>query len=86
MPRGVWSHLSRILVDADKCRGCGLCVAFCPRGILVLAEGFNRDGLNPVVQLDPASCVGCATCALMCPHVAIPCVERTRKTESGVAQ
>ncbi len=70
--------MSRIIVNEDKCRGCGLCVALCPKHVLRLASHFNRDGLNPVEQFDPDGCIGCATCALMCPHVAIERVERTR--------
>ena len=73
--------MSRIIVNEDKCRGCGLCVEMCPKSVLRIASRFNKDGLNPVEQFDPDNCIGCATCALMCPHVAIDLVERTKKSK-----
>jgi 2-oxoglutarate ferredoxin oxidoreductase subunit delta len=79
--------LSRIIVDEERCRGCGLCIVFCPRQVLAVAERFNHDGLSPVEQAHQENCIGCATCALMCPHVAIMLVERTKaeKTEEAKA-
>lgn len=78
--------MSRIVIADDLCRGCGLCVAFCPRNTLRLAARFNRDGLRPVEYVDPDLCVGCGTCATMCPHVAIVRVERTEKAREATAQ
>ncbi len=71
--------MSRIIVDDERCRGCGLCIVYCPRQVLGSSSRFNRDGLNPVEQQRPELCIGCATCALMCPHVAIVLVERTAR-------
>lgn len=52
----------------NKCKGCGLCVKFCPKKILGLnTEEVNALGYHPVGLLDPDSCIGCATCAIMCP-------------------
>jgi 2-oxoglutarate ferredoxin oxidoreductase subunit delta len=73
------ASVSRILVDDEKCRGCGLCIVFCPRQVLAASTRFNHDGLSPVEQQYPERCIGCATCALMCPHVAIILVERTSR-------
>ena len=69
--------MSRVTIDEDRCRGCGLCIAFCPKNVLRLADRFNRDGLNPAELDDPDNCIGCATCATICPHVAVVLVERT---------
>lgn len=78
--------MSRIIVDEEKCRGCGLCIVFCPRQVLAASSRFNRDGLQPVEQARPEQCIGCATCALMCPHVAIILVERTKAPEKEGAE
>jgi len=54
--------------NADKCKGCGLCIKYCPKKILGLDTSVvNALGYHPVGLLDPEACVGCATCALMCP-------------------
>jgi len=38
-----------ILIDEDRCKGCGLCVPVCPASILRLVEDrFNAKGYRPV--------------------------------------
>lgn len=65
----------RISIDRERCKGCGLCAAFCPRGVISLAPEINSRGYHPAVVVEPAACTGCAGCARMCPDVAIA-VER----------
>jgi len=57
------------------CKGCGLCVHFCPKNIIVLAQYTNDQGYNPATINDMTKCTGCALCARMCPHVVIEIVE-----------
>jgi 2-oxoglutarate ferredoxin oxidoreductase subunit delta len=78
--------MSHIVVLEDRCRGCGLCVAFCPRSVLAPAGRLNTSGLTPAEMANPENCVGCATCALMCPHLAITLVERTPKVRTEVSR
>jgi ferredoxin len=43
-------------IDPGRCKGCGLCVEYCPFGRLALDEGLNQAGYHPVVLNDrPAS-------------------------------
>jgi 2-oxoglutarate ferredoxin oxidoreductase subunit delta len=58
-------------LDADRCKGCGLCVSVCPKTVLEIAEQVNARGYFPAYQARPEDCVFCATCAIMCPDVAI---------------
>ncbi|HOW37853.1 MAG TPA: 4Fe-4S binding protein [Candidatus Izemoplasmatales bacterium] len=54
--------------ESEKCKGCGLCVAFCPVKILYLDKNtLNQQGYPIVKITDPDKCIGCASCALMCP-------------------
>jgi 2-oxoglutarate ferredoxin oxidoreductase subunit delta len=64
--------MARVIIDIERCKGCGLCVDACPRKILSL-DGvvINSKGYNPARCNDPAACVGCALCARMCPDVCI---------------
>ena len=61
----------RIEINEDRCKGCGLCIIYCPQKILEFADHLNRRGVNPPRVKDPDKCTGCATCALVCPDVVI---------------
>lgn len=51
----------------ERCKGCGLCVAVCPKKLLVLEGTTNIKGYNPASCADASLCVGCASCARICP-------------------
>lgn len=59
------------VIKLDRCKGCELCVVYCPKNILLLRKELNALGYHPVVLSDPESCSGCGNCALMCPDIAI---------------
>jgi 2-oxoglutarate ferredoxin oxidoreductase subunit delta len=59
-------------VDFERCKGCSLCAAFCPKHIVeIQKEKRNRKGYFTAACADPPACVGCALCAVMCPDCAI---------------
>lgn len=60
-----------IKTDDDRCKGCGLCVHFCPVKVLRLSDRINMQGYHPVELIPDGGCTGCATCALMCPDQVI---------------
>ena len=58
-------------IDGAFCKGCGLCVAFCPHDVLELAATPNYRGVCVARVGAPAGCRGCRSCALVCPEGAI---------------
>lgn len=56
-----------IVVDNEKCKGCGLCVAACPTKTIELAPDVNNKGYHYCQMVKPETCIGCAGCALVCP-------------------
>ncbi|MHA1169791.1 MAG: 4Fe-4S dicluster domain-containing protein [Candidatus Hodarchaeales archaeon] len=64
-----------IHVIKDRCKGCEICTAFCPREILVLSKTeFNAKGYHPPQLKEGESaenCSGCLFCQLACPEFAI---------------
>lgn len=68
--------MAKATVNADYCKGCGLCVNACPQKILSLDKSIlNEKGYHPATVVDMEKCTGCASCAKMCPDCAIT-VER----------
>ena len=59
------------VIDADRCKGCGLCVTICPKKVLEISEQVNTKGYFPAFQARPEDCIKCALCCTMCPDVAI---------------
>lgn len=60
-----------VVIHAERCKGCGLCIALCPTGILAVADHLNASGVRPVVVLRMEDCRGCRQCAIICPEAAI---------------
>lgn len=65
-------------ISTDKCKGCGLCTFYCPKGILALDTKINRSGYNPIIATDLEKCNGCGNCYLICPDLAIEIERRGR--------
>lgn len=58
----------KVTFREDKCKGCELCIAACPKKILELRENvINKKGYHPAGITDQDQCVGCRSCAISCP-------------------
>lgn len=57
-----------VTVNRDWCKGCGICVAFCPTKVL------GMDGDEKAVVLRGEDCTGCRLCEIRCPDFAIEVV------------
>jgi 2-oxoglutarate ferredoxin oxidoreductase subunit delta len=56
---------TRIHIYPDWCKGCGLCVAFCPADVL------EMDHAGKATVAHEEECVNCGYCELHCPDFAI---------------
>jgi len=52
-------------INLDWCKGCGICVEFCPKKVLEL------DADDKVKVARPQDCICCRLCELRCPDLAI---------------
>ena len=52
-------------IKLERCKGCGICAAFCPKQVLEI------DALGKVYVKDQEKCIACGQCELRCPDYAI---------------
>lgn len=65
-----------LTVNRKFCKGCGICIAFCPKQVLDL------DEVGKVYVKDADKCICCSLCELRCPDLAIK-VTKEDKGEKG---
>lgn len=63
--------MKKFMVYKDICKGCELCVEFCPRDCIEMSDELNSQGYHPPRLIADERCTSCCICANMCPEVAI---------------
>jgi len=72
--------MAKITIDKNRCKGCFLCVKFCPNRLISVSAALNARGVNFAKFSQPAEnatggssrgCIGCAMCAVICPDCCI---------------
>ncbi len=65
----------RIVIAAELCKGCHICISVCPFGVLKKGDQVDNRGfyLPEVVDID--ACRVCRLCEMECPDFAITVVE-----------
>ena len=57
--------LKELKINREWCKGCGICVTFCPKEVLSL------DDREKATVDRPEECICCRLCELRCPDLAI---------------
>jgi len=65
----------RVVVIKERCKGCQLCVTYCPRDVLRMSQTFNAKGYYYPEAKAEDDCVNCHFCEVLCPDFAIFSVE-----------
>ncbi len=73
-----------VFIRKDHCKGCELCIEFCPKAVLDRSKDFNAKGYHyPVATND--GCINCRLCVTVCPEYAIFSVAAVRRVDAGRA-
>jgi 2-oxoglutarate ferredoxin oxidoreductase subunit delta len=59
------AKLKEHVINPEWCKGCGICVHFCPKKVLELDEDFKLHVARP------EDCIACKLCEYRCPDLAI---------------
>jgi 2-oxoglutarate ferredoxin oxidoreductase subunit delta len=68
--------LKELKINRTWCKGCGICVHYCPGTVLEL------DASEKAVAVRPEDCVCCMMCEMRCPDLAVEVVSEARKEAS----
>jgi 2-oxoglutarate ferredoxin oxidoreductase subunit delta len=60
-----------VVILADRCKGCGFCIEFCPAKCLKFTTKYNSKGYHIPMLSKPDDCTGCDICGMVCPDYAI---------------
>ncbi len=58
-------------IEKDKCKGCGLCIYYCPVKHLLFSQDLNKRGLKYAKTNKDNKCIGCGACFIVCPDTCI---------------
>lgn len=55
------------IIHEEHCKGCGLCIDACPKGVIEFLTTFNTKGYHPAHYIGEG-CTGCGICYYACPE------------------
>ncbi|MEM2924178.1 MAG: 4Fe-4S binding protein [Methanocellales archaeon] len=65
-----------IEINKNFCKGCQICVHFCPRDVFKISNELNRLGYYFIYPAAPEKCIHCGICEKYCPDFAIKIKEK----------
>jgi 2-oxoglutarate ferredoxin oxidoreductase subunit delta len=63
--------MPKLHVEQKYCKGCGICIEFCPVEILKTSKEMNSRGYFSPESNEMDKCKNCSMCSLLCPDFAI---------------
>ena len=62
--------INHIVVNADLCKSCRVCVETCPKHCLEIGSEINALGYQ-AVRFESTECTACGMCFYVCPEPAV---------------
>jgi 2-oxoglutarate ferredoxin oxidoreductase subunit delta len=67
--------MEKVKIAKDRCKGCKLCIFYCPAEVLEFSSQLNKRGVKFAKVKKKAKCTGCGFCFLVCPETCIEIYE-----------
>ncbi len=74
-PKGAKQVKFTVKINKEKCKGCKLCIIYCPKHSIEQSEKINKAGMNFVEIKGKDICTGCSNCAIICPECAVEIIK-----------
>jgi 4Fe-4S ferredoxin len=75
MEQKLLQNVNNLILNAETCTGCGICVEACPEEAIVLGlvGASKRGAINYAapIDIDEVKCSYCGVCVIMCPFNAL---------------
>ncbi len=65
-----------VRIKEDRCKGCQMCLFYCPGKCLELSSKLNKKGVKFAQYKEKNNCIGCGFCYFICPE---GCIEIYQK-------
>lgn len=77
--------MGTITINAERCKGCGVCVCVCKRELIEVGEEMNSIGYRAAVMTDnDGQCKACRLCAEVCPDACIEVYKEEKEDEEKI--
>ena len=67
-----------IAINDDLCKGCNICIEFCPLDVFEGSDKLNRKGYYVPIVARADDCNECSICDLLCPDMAIILIKESK--------
>jgi 2-oxoglutarate ferredoxin oxidoreductase subunit delta len=75
--------LGTVTIEAERCKGCEMCIAACPVDALRMSTTRNANGyLLPELV---SECTGCTACQMICPDYVFDVYRYKASSRAGAA-
>jgi len=60
--------MNYITIEPEECKGCRLCVEFCPKKCIAIGSSINKIGYQ-YAEFKSEKCTACGICYYVCPEL-----------------
>jgi NAD-dependent dihydropyrimidine dehydrogenase PreA subunit len=71
--------MSHISIEPEECKGCRLCVEFCPKKCIAIGSSINKMGYQ-YAEFRSTQCTACGICYYVCPEPGAITVHAEKET------